>query len=60
MLGQVLGIVIHAHDQFFLGEMPAVRAFQMDPNMNLSMPDARRLFDEMAENTKKYLGMYFN
>ena len=30
MLGQVLGIVIHAHDQFFLGEMPAVRAFQMD------------------------------
>ena len=38
----------------------AFRAFQMDPNMNLSMPDARRLFDEMAENTKKYLGMYFN
>ena len=38
----------------------AFRAFQMDPNMNLSMPDARRLFDEMAENTRKYLGMYFN
>ena len=38
----------------------AFRAFQMDPNMNLSMPDARKLFDEMVENTKKYLGMYFN
>lgn len=34
-------------------------AFQMDPNMNLSMPDARKLFDEMVENTRKYLGMYF-
>lgn len=38
----------------------AFRAFLMDPNMNLSMPDARKLFDEMVENTKKYLGMYFN
>ncbi len=37
----------------------AFTAFQMDPNMNLSMPDARKLFDEMVENTRKYLGMYF-
>ena len=37
----------------------AFRAFQMDPNMDLSQTDARRLFDEMVGNTAKYLGMYF-
>ena len=34
-------------------------AFATDPNVYLSLADARKLFDEMIENTKKYLGMYF-
>ncbi len=32
--------------------------FANDPLVTCSMEDARKLFDEMCENTKKYLGMY--
>jgi len=34
-------------------------AFASDPLVTCSLADARRLFDEMVENTKHYLGMYF-
>ena len=37
----------------------AFRAFTIDPLVRLSTADARKLFDEMVENTKKYLGEYF-
>lgn len=36
----------------------AFQAFLMDPNMNLSMRDARSLFSQMLDNTSAYLGMY--
>ena len=36
----------------------AFSAFLNDPNMPLSLTDARKLFDEMLENTKKYLPAY--
>lgn len=34
-------------------------AFVTDPNIELTVEDARKLFDEMIDNTKEYLGMYF-
>lgn len=34
-------------------------AFAADPNVNLDLADARKMFDEMIDNTKKYLKMYF-
>lgn len=34
-------------------------AFANDPNVSLPLDEARKLFDEMIENTKKYLNMYF-
>ena len=34
-------------------------AFAADPNMCISVSDARKLFDEMVDNTKEYLKMYF-
>lgn len=34
-------------------------AFAADPNICLNIADARKLFDEMLDNTKKYLSMYF-
>ena len=34
-------------------------AFAADPNVYLPLSDARNLFDEMIQNTKKYLKMYF-
>lgn len=37
----------------------AFTAFINDPLVNLDHKSARRLFDEMIENTKKYLDMYF-
>lgn len=37
----------------------AFRVFAQDPNVRLSLKDARALFDEMIENTKAYLGEYF-
>lgn len=37
----------------------AFRVFMNDPLVPLSMTDARKLFDEMVENTKAYLGDYF-
>lgn len=33
-------------------------AFANDPLVTCGITDARKLFDEMCENTKKYLGMY--
>lgn len=33
-------------------------AFANDPLVTCGMADARKLFDEMCQNTKKYLGMY--
>lgn len=36
----------------------AFEAFMIDPNMNLDTDSARKLFNEMIENTKKYLTMY--
>lgn len=33
-------------------------AFANDPLVTCGMEDARKLFDEMCQNTKKYLGMY--
>ena len=32
--------------------------FVADPLVNLTIADARKLFDEMVNNTKKYLGGY--
>ena len=37
----------------------AFRAFVNDPLVNLSVSDARALFDEMVDNTKEYLTEYF-
>ncbi len=37
----------------------AFEAFMMDPLVTLPQEEARRLFDEMVENTKEYLGDYF-
>ena len=37
----------------------AFKAFVNDPLLNLDFPTARRMFDEMVENTKKYLSEYF-
>lgn len=34
-------------------------AFAADPNVCIDLDDARELFDEMIDNTKKYLKMYF-
>lgn len=36
----------------------AFKAFISDPLVNLSIDDARKLFDEMIDNTKNYLGGY--
>ncbi len=36
----------------------AFEAFINDPQNTLDMPTSRKLFDEMIENTKKYLTMY--
>lgn len=36
----------------------AFKAFVNDPLVRLSLSDARKLFDEMIENTKSYLTMY--
>ena len=33
-------------------------AFANDPLVTCGMEDAKKLFDEMCENTKKYLTMY--
>ncbi len=37
----------------------AFKAFVNDPLVTLDLPTARKLFDEMVENTKEYLGEYF-
>ena len=37
---------------------PAFRAFVNDPLTRISTDDAKKLFDEMIDNTKKYLTMY--
>ena len=37
----------------------AFNAFTCDPLVTIGLNDARKLFDEMVENTKKYLGEYF-
>lgn len=37
----------------------AFKAFVNDPLVTVSAADARKLFDEMIENTKNYLGEYF-
>ena len=37
----------------------AFKAFANDPLVNLDLPTARKLFDEMVENTKEYLTEYF-
>lgn len=37
----------------------AFRAFVNDPLVQLSVDDSKKLFDEMVENTKKYLKEYF-
>ena len=36
----------------------AFNAFIQDPQVRLSFADAKKLFDEMIENTKEYLTMY--
>ena len=36
----------------------ALNAFYNDPLVNIPLEDAKTLFYEMLENTKKYLGMY--
>ena len=36
----------------------AFKAFCKDPQNTLSLEDSRKLFNEMVENTKKYLGEY--
>lgn len=38
----------------------AYEAFCCDPLVNISACEARELFDKMVENTKHYLGMYFD
>ena len=37
----------------------AFRAFAADPLVRIDLESARRLFDEMIENTKEYLKEYF-
>ncbi|MBE6601599.1 MAG: alpha-glucosidase/alpha-galactosidase [Ruminococcaceae bacterium] len=37
----------------------AFAAFAADPLVTCSLSDARKMFDEMIENTKQYLTMYF-
>jgi alpha-galactosidase len=37
----------------------AFRAFAADPLVRIDLESARRLFDEMVENTKEYLTEYF-
>ncbi len=37
----------------------AFKAFANDPLVNLDFPTARKLFDEMVDNTKEYLSEYF-
>ena len=37
----------------------AFRAFVSDPLVTIPMADAKKLFDEMVDNTKKYLSEYF-
>lgn len=37
----------------------AFKAFANDPLVNLDLPTARKLFDEMVDNTKEYLTEYF-
>ena len=37
----------------------AFNAFICDPLVTIGLDDARKLFDEMVENTKKYLNEYF-
>ncbi len=37
----------------------AFKAFVNDPLVNIDIPSAKALFDEMVENTKEYLGDYF-
>lgn len=34
-------------------------AFASDPNVDIDLADAKKLFDEMTENTRDYLKMYF-
>ena len=36
----------------------AFEAFINDPQNTLDMPTSRKLFDEMLNNTRAYLGMY--
>ena len=36
----------------------AFQAFTGDPLVTISTQDARKLFDEMVDNTKEYLGEY--
>ena len=36
----------------------AFKVFVSDPLVTIPMDDAKKLFDEMIENTKKYLTMY--
>ena len=36
----------------------AFKAFVNDPLVRLSLDDAKKLFDEMIDNTKEYLTMY--
>lgn len=38
----------------------AFHAFCMDANMDLPLPEARKLFDKMLDNTREYLKMYEN
>lgn len=38
----------------------AFKAFVNDPLVRLSLYDAKKLFDEMIDNTKEYLTMYIN
>ena len=50
---------------FFIMYVPMVglemafKAFVNDPLVTVSATDARKLFDEMIENTQNYLGEYF-
>ncbi len=50
-------IVVDAAMERDLGSV--FSAFASDPNMCLNLDDARKLFDEMVNNTKEYLKMYF-
>ena len=37
----------------------AFKAFANDPLVTIPVADAKKLFDEMVDNTKNYLGEYF-